>query len=184
MNNETYPYIKYNVNGVTFLLTPRPDSYDEQAVEGFVQTWRPRVRFQLTDDSVEKYLGHAIPMHWYGWIPGKRIPTELVFNAVSLINYYADRGATIWMHCDSSSMRAPTFFGHYLKTIMSDEQIIALESIAKWTDGRQQSEPSYYSNTSIKMDPGMKELIEAWQTGGEKEAHTYITKVKNEWDKE
>lgn len=178
-----YPYIKYELpNGVTFLLTPRPDAYTPLAVKNFIKTWNPKVRFQFTDDQPN--CEGDVPMHWYPWIPGKRLPTELVYAAVSLIDKYAQSHGVIWMHCDSSSMRAPTFFGHWLRATQSPETGDYLVQDAKWTDGRQQSSPVQYSEISLKMDPGMKELIEAWQGGGEKAAYNYIMKVKHPWETE
>lgn len=178
---DVYPYIKYELpNGVTFLLTPRPDRYTPLAVKQFKEQWNPKVRFQFTDDITE--YEDDTPFHWYSWIPGKKLPTELVWTAVSLISKYAKQHGVIWMHCDSSSMRAPTFFGHWLRATQSPETAEDLVAKGEWTDGRQQSSPIYYSETSLKMDPGMKELIEVWQTAGEQAAWQHINKVKNPWD--
>lgn len=180
---DIFPYIKYELsNGVTFLLTPRPDAYTPLSVKAFVETWNPKVRFQFTDDIPD--YESTIPVHWYPWIPGKRLPTELVYAAVMLIAKEASTHGVIWMHCDSSSMRAPTFFGHYLAAYHTPETAAYLVFDGKWTDGRQQSSPVEYSNTSMKLDPGMKDLILAWQGGGEKAAYDQIMKVKWAWETE
>ena len=35
-----------------------------------------------------------------------------------------------------------------------------------------------YANTSLGMDPGVKELIEAWNKDGEDAAHEYYMRLK------
>lgn len=182
MDITNFPYIRYELpNGVTFLLTPRPDAYTPLGVDIFIAKFNPKVRFQFTDD-IPDYKA-TTPVHWYPWIPGKQLPTELVWAAVNLIDQYAKTPGVIWMHCDSSSMRAPTFFGHWLRATQTPETAEYLVADAAWTDGRQQSSPIQYSETSLKMDPGMKELITAWQTGGSKAAYEQIMKVPWPWEK-
>jgi hypothetical protein len=179
MIEKDFPYIKYDLpNGVTVLLTPRPDAYDPNKVSDFVWTWNPKVRFQFTDDLVKwEHDTVVVPFHWYPWMPGRRIPTELVWGAVSLIRQHASGHGVIWMHCDSSSMRAPTFFGHFLNSKYNKDMVEMIVSQGKWTDGRHHSSPIEYAETSMKLDPGVRELITVWKDKGEAFAHAEVMKV-------
>ena len=121
MIDRKLPFIEYVIPQLgIFLLTSRPYSYEEKYVDEFVAKHKPGVRFQMTDDKMRRVIAKEIPFHWYSWFPCRNLPVEVAFNCISLLNHYVEihkhsgRVPHIWLHCDSSSMRAPTFFGLYL----------------------------------------------------------------------
>jgi hypothetical protein len=141
-----------------------------------MRRFEPKVRFQLTDDHID-WGGPRF--HWYPWIPGRSLPIELVYPAMVLLFHYVQSPGAIWMHCDSSSMRAPTFFGLFLH-IAYPGRLDEICEPAWWTrdkEYRRHSDPRYYSDVSMKKDPGIKEMVDIWVKDGAKAAHTYITRL-------
>lgn len=177
MINEDYPYCEYKLpSGNSVILTPRPDSYCPEGVAVVLQKCQPRVRFQLTDDHID-WVG--IPFHWYPWIPGRNLPIELVFPAITLLIEYTKTPGTIWMHCDSSSMRAPTFFGLFLH-VAYPGRLDEICEPAWWTrdrEYRRHSDPRRYADVSMEKDPGIKEMVEIWVKEGAKAAHSHVTRL-------
>ena len=169
-------------NDMEIYLTQRPDRADHESVTEFITEVEPAVRFCFTDDPVD-YQMYSPFCHWYPWPVNKVIPLESVYAVISLLLKYTDDDSTerlglntIWMHCDSSSMRAPTFLGLFLHAIYPDE----IESICDKMDVSRGGDLAYaknscamtYSQISMARDPGVKGLIEAWKQSPET-AHEY-----------
>ena len=164
-------------------LTQRPDAAKGESVNDFIDSKKPDVRFCFCDDFVNVNLGRndgtPVPFHWLPWIPDKNIPIENVFAFLSLMENYSKQGyKIIWLHCDSSTMRAPTFIGLYLLSKWPDQA----KEIEKKVTGNNDNEiemrlkysiPTEYAEISVERDPGIKGLVESWQKGGESEAYIY-----------
>jgi hypothetical protein len=167
-----YGYIPYRLpNDTKIYLTARPDAYHPRAVERFVTKFKPKIRFQFTDDPVD-YQGQPRTVHWYPWRPLRRLPVELIYPVLSLMNRYVNQRKTMWLHCDSSSMRAPTFMGLFLLARYPEqaEEICRTE----WHDrARDYTNPICSARTSFKLDPEVQQMIRAWQCGGEKMAYAF-----------
>lgn len=167
-------------NGSATILTSRPDSYDEDEVYKFIDEFRPIVRFQMTDDRMKKERAINIPYHWLTWFPGRKLPVEVAYLCISLLNSYIKTpGSVLWLHCDSSTMRAPTFLGLYLMCYHKDTLEDIINQSKSSSSYRNKSCPKYYAETSIVLDPGIKELILNWQEGGEEQAHNYLANLRN-----
>lgn len=182
MSDRNIRWSKYTLpNGKDVYLTQRPDSAKESSVGSFIAAKNPIIRFCFCDDFVQPPLG--VPWHWLPWLPGKQIPIENVFAFISLMNHYVEchTGPSIWLHCDSSSMRAPTYFGLYLNALFPDKVQEICDGMSVNKNGNlkyaKYSLANKYAETSFKMDPGIKKLIEAWQKGGEEEAHEYLDRL-------
>jgi len=169
-------------SGRSVFLTQRPDRATPQSVSRFEFTHVPIIRFSFCDDYVEP--SHKTPWHWLPWVTGKNIPLENVFAFISMMKRYDEehvRHNSIWLHCDSSSMRAPTFFGLFLQALYPKDAVNKIVDNMTVNEGRDLKYAKYscakkYSDTSIELDPGVKELIEAWQKGGEDAAYKYYMK--------
>lgn len=160
-------------NGRKVYLTQRPDSADKDSVQRFIDEKRPIVRFQFTDDMVERPPNDP-PMHWYPWVPSKNIPIECVFAYVSLMYDYVNSSleGSIWLHCDSSTMRAPTFFGIYLITHYHAKVMLKICHKAEYSEQSfefaSKSRSDKYLRYALRKDPGVKELVQAFQKDGKK----------------
>lgn len=171
--------------GRKIYLTQRPDRAKYVSVWNFISEKKPSIRFCFTDDIVTDFDG-AVPFLWYPWIPGEHIPTENIFAFFCLMDYYENISLpdkSFWLHCDSSTMRAPTFLGLYLYAKWSDKAEEICKKVTANNDNElemrlKHSIPTEYAQTSMKLDPGVKELIEAWQKGGEKEAYLHLMNRK------
>lgn len=170
---KNFSHIKFQTPTNNVYFTSRPDVYEKESVLQFIETEKPDIRIQLTDDMLEWIPD--LPFHWHTWIPGKNIPIEQVWNVLNLLHYYREK--TVWMHCDSSTMRAPTFFGLYLLAFHKD-QAMEISEKAKWSDERYNPTPLRYAQTSINLDPGIKELIENWQIST-KDAYIFLMRYQN-----
>jgi hypothetical protein len=181
MNNENpknFRYCEYPLpSGNSVILTPRPDWFSLEAVKVMTEKFKPKVRFQLTDDLVDYPEGPVF--HWYPWFPGRHVPVELVYPCLMLLNKYNKTPGNIWMHCDFSSMRAPTFFGLFLHAVYPGQ----LDEICEpcwWTEDpeyNRHSDPRYYAKVSLRNDPNIKDFINAWVTGGEGMACDCLNKL-------
>lgn len=171
-------------NGRECYLTQRPDSAKPSSVQEFIADKKPIVRFQYTDDMVERPPNDP-PVHWYPWVPCRDIPLECVYASCVLINQYVNskQPGSIWLHCDSSTMRAPTFFGLYLVTHFPVRQMIKICQKAEYSEYSFEfackSRSDKYLRYSLEKDPGVKEFVQEWQKGGEHAAYTYYM----DWDR-
>lgn len=184
--DHDFRYFQYDLpNGNRVFLTNRPDVCKKEQVMSFIETWNPDVRFMFTDDSGPfDAVPVNIPTHWIPWVPGWDLRLENIFVFLSLMNHYNQTQCTIWLHCDSSSMRAPTFFGLYLEAVYPTEvsEIVKpLKDYEKEINQRRWGHPDEYAQTSFDLDSDTKELIMAWRNGGEKAAHTWI--MEHSWEK-
>jgi len=185
MSNEyDYSPIRYSQyrlpNGVLVFLTQRPDRAEASSVEEFILKKCPNTRFCFTDDFV-KPMPHydSVPWHWFPWVPNKNIPIENVFAFINVMHHCVKfKRGSIWLHCDSSSMRAPTYFGLFLYALYPDKIEEICNNMTVNKGGLDLKYAKYscakkYAEISIKSDPGIKELISAWQEGGLKDAYEY-----------
>lgn len=186
VRNNKFTHIKYRLpNGTSFILTSRPDAYEESQIDAFIEEFKPTVRFQITDDKMRRETASSVPFHWHSWFPGRRLPVEVAFQCLSLLNYYAHQCEKdtiirkIWMHCDSSTMRAPTFLGLFLNIHYKDSMEEIIEKSKYNCSYRRKSCPKYYADISMNLDPGIKDLVENWQQGGEEQAHNFIANHRN-----
>lgn len=178
MIESDFPYIEYrllNNRQTKVYLTPRPDSFEKQKVSNFFFTKNPSVRFVFTDDRCPHWADDYAPFHWYPWRSSRTLPIELVYPAISLLREMVEKHNSIWLHCDSSSMRAPTFFGLFLKTMYSSNEIKDICANTKWTDDRRVSCPIEYSDVSLRLDgTELPKLIQVWKDEGATAAHSYF----------
>jgi len=174
---------KYTLpNGRAVYLTQRPDRAEKSSVRDFIKETKPLVRFVFCDDLV-KPLRHLklVPWHWFPWVPLKNIPIENVFAFISSMNHYnlnqAPQKQSIWLHCDSSSMRAPTYFGLYLFAVYPGLVKEITDGMTVNPGGNYDyakiSCAKSYADVAIKEEPGVKDLITAWNKGGEDYAYTH-----------
>ncbi len=166
-------------SGREVYLTQRPDRATH--VREFLTETKPCVRFCFCDDLVN--ARHVkpyskIPWHWLPWVPGANIPVENVFAFISMLAFYEkEKGLheSIWLHCDSSSMRAPTYFGLALMALYPEQYKSICEAMTtkpvEDLDYALHSRADKYAEVSLKQDPGISELIKAWNDGGEELAH-------------
>jgi hypothetical protein len=164
---------KYTLpNGREVCLTQRPDFVDVASLGKFLRRSKPIVRFCFCDDMVvfpEGIATDAVAYHWYPWFPSKNLPLECVFPFVTLMDRYvksAEEGI-IWLHCDSSSMRAPTYFGLYLATHFPDQLVEICEKMTVFPtedyDYAQHSRADKYLKISLDRDPGMADFVKWWE---------------------
>lgn len=179
---ESLYWSKYVLpSGREVYLTQRPEYVKDGSLKNFESHKKPLIRFCFCDDFV---IPTSTPWHWLSWVPGKSIPLENVFSFISMMGYYDafHISRPIWLHCDFSSMRAPTFFGLYLNAIYPDKvkEICEAMTVSGNYDAEyaEHSRADKYAATSLRMDSGVKELIEAWKKGGEKAAHEYYMRLK------
>jgi hypothetical protein len=174
----SFRYWKYELpGGTTFYLTVRPDSYPEETA-AWVAAAKPQVRFSFTDGLVGF---DGVEHHWYPWIPGKHLRPEFVYAALELMHHMMSSGTkTFWLHCDSSSMRAPTFFGLFLMTRFPDDVKTICDAVAAHSPRDNCSRPDDYASTSLLRDLGIRELVEAWRRGGPNAAYVEIMRLKGE----
>lgn len=158
-------------NGREVYLTQRPDSAEPDSVQEFIRDKKPIVRMQYTDDPVERPPNDP-PVHWYPWVPCGNIPVECVFASNVLLDQFANspQEGSLWLHCDSSSMRAPTFFGLYLVSYYPVKTMLKICHKAEYSENSwefaSKSRSDKYLRYSLRSDPGIKELVKAFQKGG------------------
>ena len=180
-NKEDYKDLRWSKyilpNGRECYLTQRPDSANPFSVKKFIDEKKPIVRFQFTDDFVDFSMSSP-PMHWYPWVPHKTIPLECVFPFVSLMDRYAlsNQEGSIWLHCDSSSMRAPTYFGIYVFSNYNAKIAIKIARAMTVSENSRLEYASHsridkYIRISLRLDPHIKEFINAWKKHGEFGGH-------------
>jgi hypothetical protein len=138
----------------------------------------------FTDDYAEipVHFIPEIPTHWYCWIPGIEPAIETIWTALVLMHRFdkSEDKRPMWMHCDFSSMRAPTFFGLYLNAAYPDkvkEICDPLREAEKELGNRMFGHPDVYAYTEMERNPTSKVLIERWQEGGPDKAHYFM-----EWE--
>lgn len=171
-------YSKYTLpNGREIYLTQRPDSASKWSVDKFIQEKKPIVRFQFTDDPVERPVSDP-PVHWYPWVPSENIPLDCVFPFMCLMDEYvnSDKEGSIWLHCDSSSMRAPTYFGIYLFSTNNAKSALKISKAMEVSDNSEYkyaaySMPHRYLKFSLQRDPDVRAFVNAWKKDGAPGGH-------------
>src|ERR1035438_6314888 len=81
------------------------------------------------------------------------------------------------MHCDSSTMRAPTNFGCFLFANYDRATVEKIVAEVEYSSDREPGmklyeNPIEYAETSFGMDPGIHRLVKAWRKGGQAAGHT------------
>jgi len=178
-------YSKYTLpNGRKIYLTQRPDVVtDQKEVYDFIQKENIKIRFQYTDNWVD--FPEAVPSKWFLWIPGRSPTIESVYSSTVTLMKYNDNNPidfSIWMHCDSSSMRAPTYFGLFLHVaypFLVDQISETLEVSDNYDyQYARYSLPNRYADVSLKQDKEVGILIELWKKG-DKEAYNFLMNCKS-----
>jgi hypothetical protein len=190
-----FRFFEYKLpNKRSVFLSNRPDWCKGEQVRDFMSDKSNdgdpiRVRFLFTDDYAEvdpeKHWGDNIPTHWYCWVPGLEPAIETIWTALSLMSRYdkLPYHNSIWMHCDFSSMRAPTFFGLYLNAAYPDKVKEICDPLRKMEEEqghRMFGRPDEYAETEMRRHATSRMLIQRWREGGEKQAHAFmVTELQN-----
>lgn len=180
-------------NGRKAYLTCRPDleGADESVAE-FIEEKKPGYRFQYTDDWLKWLPKNGPPWLWFNWIPCGEPTLESIFAstcALYHINNDLPLEQSLWLHCDSSSMRAPTYFGLFLHAIYPDQVDEISETFESFPTNKRtweykrHSMPNKYAGYTLKSDDyrgvRVKDHIEAWQFGGETAAYKHYMQIPN-----
>lgn len=175
-------------NGRKVYLTVRPDEYcDKDEVARFIREKNPIMRFQYTDDWITPPKDGPDWL-WFNWIPNGEPTLESVFASTSSLYHIneetEDIGRSLWLHCDSSSMRAPTYFGLFLHAVYPDK----VDEISETYDAyptdidhyeyKKNSMPNRYAKITLESKKCLeiKKHIEAWKSGGEAAAYEHYMK--------
>lgn len=188
--------MKYTLpDGRPVYLTQRPDRVKDNSVHEFIAEKSPFIRFCFCDDYVEP-PPHGPEWHWFPWAIKRGLPIENLFAFLSIMTHKLDRqflSSPVWLHCDSSTARAPTFFGCFLRATYGDE--VAKDIVSKVEFMPERYDPDYpraedgsflfenpftYSETAYRLDPGVKSLVESWRTGGEQLAREFYMSFKEQ----
>jgi hypothetical protein len=173
-------YSKYTLpNGRNVFLTQRPDSVEDQdSVYQFIVLNDVAMRFQYTDDLVD--FPEVVPSKWFPWFLDQGLRIESVYAStvtLQLFNKILPIEKSLWLHCDSSSMRAPTYFGLFLHCVYPDkvEEVTKTLEVSDNFDYNYalHSTPDKYAGYSLKKDEGVKELVE-WYQKDEKYAYRFL----------
>jgi hypothetical protein len=162
-------------NGRRVFLSNRPDVVIESQVLEFIKKETPVVRYQFTDNWVD--FNYGPPKEWFLWVPGKNPTIESVYSFLhSMNNFDSKEGLdkSIWLHCDSSSMRAPTFFGLYLSTYYPNEMKSIVDAAMPL---KNMSRPDEYVETEFKLDKEVKTLVELLKKS-EADAYKFLVRRK------
>ena len=177
-----FRWTKYTLpNGREVFLTNRPDVIEDNSLSEWLEKEEPLVRFSFTDDFVEPPK-FSPPWHWLPWVPGKDIVLENVFAFICMMDRYQKKAyaGPIWLHCDSSTMRAPTYFGLFLKAIYPDKAKEICDNFVSSSDVNgmmgHYARPDAYADISFNSDPGISDLIKVWSQDGEKAAYKIYMK--------
>jgi hypothetical protein len=185
-----FRFFEYKLpNKRSVFLSNRPDWCKPQQVQDFLVAQNIDIRFMFTDDYAEisKIKGwNRIPTHWYCWVPGLEPATEIIWTSLALMSRF-DKSQppnnSMWIHCDFSSMRAPTFFGLYLNAAYPDEVKEICDPLRKMemeSGQRMFGRPDEYAETEMRRHATSRMLIQRWREGGEDQAHAFmITELQN-----
>lgn len=176
---DQMPWSRYTLpNGNKIYLTSRPDGYAKEGYS-FSSTFylatgdHPHARIYFTDDLILDTVPTTTPSTWVPWFvdEDKREsdnPTlSSIATAVSLIKSY-DCHSTIyggrniiWLHCDSSSMRAPTYFGLFLNAFYPDQINLIMSTLeTNMSDDYQRSSPKRYAQIDLDRDPKVRVVLD------------------------
>lgn len=166
-------------NGRKIFLTQRPDrlTYSMEAIE-FIEREKVGIRFQYTDDWVD--FPDIVPSKWFVWVPGKEPTIESVYSSIITLQKYNELlpiEQSFWMHCDSSSMRAPTYFGLFLHATYKEKVVEISDTInvfpEKDFEYASHSRPDLYAGYTLGRNKEISDLIK-WFQKGEKYAYYYL----------
>lgn len=175
VRNNLRVYQYYLPSGRSVYLTNRPDRVNPLQLREFVANCDPLVRLQFTDDWVD-YKG-STPWQWYLWIPVKGPTLESVLSCLQSMRDWLSRG-DIWMHCDSSSMRAPTFLGLYLYVFHPDQFKAIADDVDVWRENDIASSPYEYAKTEFQLNPETKQMLDKWRFEGIESARRYLFELR------
>lgn len=178
---------KYELpTGRKVFLTVRPDCFHRHKVDAFIHDEMPGIRFSFTDDPVflATVTNEWPPHHWYLWVPGVGFPIENLFTFFCHMQRFTEQAPihqAIWLHCDSSSMRAPTFFGLFLDAFYPGQAKEIVDK-AVGNSERLMSRPDHYAETEYKCgkEGEARALVDAWAAGGWGDAHTWLMRTYGE----
>lgn len=183
MNDAAFRRYEYRMpNGRRLFMTNRPDGVKIEEVYEFLHIYNPPARFSFTDDYVTFpwYLDsntalHYPDHHWYPWIPFKEPPIESVWAFLALTDQIT---GPYWLHCDSATMRAPTYAGFYFYAHFEDKEISPLCDSVIGPDemALRYSRPDRYVKIAFERQPKLKELTDAWRSGGPRAAYAFMMK--------
>lgn len=161
-------------------LTQRPDRASETSIADFIEEKDPKMRFCFTDDYVAP--PNYVPWHWLPWLPGNDIPIENVFAFISMMSRIK---GNVWLHCDSSTMRAPTYFGLYLYTLHLEHTVQEIVNKKETSPGFDKVYAEFscakkYADICFELQPEIKSLIATWQGHGELAAHMVLMDYRRE----
>jgi hypothetical protein len=172
MTKRQWPWSCYTLcTGNKVYLTSRPDRYldkDSQTTrtlfyDEFHDT--PDIRIYFTDDLIEGPEYNV----WVPWFvdddkrEGDNPTLSSIATAVSLIKQYDVRGfrSSIWLHCDSSAMRAPTFFGLFLHAFYPDQTDEILKTrTTNMSENYHWSSPKEYAKIDLERDPKVQVVLD------------------------
>ena len=164
------PWSRYTLpNGVKVYLTSRPDRYISRdntytRLFGHLTGQKPTIRLYFTDDAIPGFLGEKA--FWVPWFmdSDKREddnPTlSSIATATSILKTYDAGKSVLWLHCDSSSCRAPTYFGLYLHAYYPKE----IDSILLTRETNMKPDyiwscPKEYAQIDLDRDPRVEVLL-------------------------
>lgn len=175
-------WTKYELrDGRDVYLTQRPDRANLKSVFEFIEDKDPSVRFCFTDDYVN-FTSTVTPWQWLPWLPQTDIPIENVFAFIAMMT--RARG-NVWLHCDSSTMRAPTYFGLYLYAHHTESEVQQIVDGKTTSPGFDKVYAEFscakkYADICFSMQPEIKSLIATWQGYGEVAAHEVLMKYRRD----
>lgn len=166
--------------GRKVFLTVRPDCFYNEKVVAFIHMQNVGIRFSFTDDPVfiSDPLHEWPPHHWYLWVPGIGFPIENLFSFFCHMQRFIEgttNEASVWLHCDSSSMRAPTFFGLFVDAFYPGK-LKEIVDAAEGNSERLMSRPDEYAECEYKEGRSgeARALVDAWLRGGWVEARDWL----------
>jgi hypothetical protein len=172
-----FRWYRYEIpGGRKVYLTVRPDRVDPAKLLAWEQKHQPGLRLCFCDDYVLPSAAPQTPWHWLPWVPGQKVSVTTTFAALTLMSRFDANTVEyrpLWLHCDSSSMRAPTFFGLYLQACHPSLVRAIDDSVVKWNDQDLPPMLAEYSELAMMRDPGIGDLITHWRQGGEQQAYAY-----------
>lgn len=174
MTKRDLPWSSYKLpSGCMVFLTSRPDIYVESGalsgtfneIFGNETFFKPTIRLSFTDDFIKGSFGER-----HVWIPWFVANEELrsseptmssIATAITLMRTYESLKSCLWLHCDSSSMRSPTYFGLYLRCFYPNEITEIMASTkTNMPDNYHWSSPAEYAQIAIDRNPKIMVLLQ------------------------
>lgn len=159
---KNLPWSRYKMPGGNLIyLTVRPDVCDQRDVFNFAANMDKRIYFCCEPIDFPA----TTPNLWIPWFineghkDGSGPAKAAIATALSEIRKWDQPRKILWLHCDSSSMRAPTFFGLYLKAFYPDQIDEILASRESNEPNRIWGDPKDYQETEFKLNPSVEPFL-------------------------